>query len=372
MNESTRTVGGIRRRAAGLTLLIVLAGCTNGSDPAATPDPSAESQTSVVGSTGASPIGSAEDPVAEDIELEPGLYRLDPATGEAKLLFSTPGELREPERSPEGSRIVYQRSRRRGIPQIFVLEDGKPRQLTHLPGGAAEPTWSPDGSLIAFAGSMNEGDDTDIFVMEADGSGVRVLARTNRNDRRPDWSPDGSRIVFDTYGQVWLASVVDGHVTQIPVSTPYYPVAPIWSPNGRWIAVTGYDAHTINGIVHITRLWLVRPDGSGRRPIEKEKPDFFDSQLEASWSPDGGSIAFVGGAGLGVIPGQDAQTSFELGMIDIRTGEVVYISAVPYVIDLSWSAEGFILASMAEAASPSPPVRGVTTYPTRDPWPGAG
>jgi hypothetical protein len=61
---------------------------------------------------------------------------------------------------------------------------------------------------------------------------------------------------------------------------------------------------------------------------------------------------------------------FELGMIDIQTGEGVYLSAVPYVIDLSWSAEGFILASMAEAASPSPPVRGVTTYPTRDPWPG--
>jgi Tol biopolymer transport system component len=214
---------------------------------------------------------------------------------------------------------------------------------------------------------MSKGRDSDIFVMQADGSRVRLVARTNRYDRRPDWSPDGSRIVFDTYGEIWVASVADGLVTQIPISTPQgYPVAPIWSPNGRWIAVTGYDWHTINGIVHITRLWMVRPDGSDRRPLDDQRPQFFDAQLEASWSPDGRSIAFVGGEG------QPALTLLEIGVIDVRTGKVVYLSASPRVVDLSWNAEGVILASVAEAASPSPPILGVTTSPTQDPWPGVG
>lgn len=352
-----------RRAAAGLALTLALAGCTGAAGEIPTPDASESQRAPVVGSPGANPSGTTGAPVAADVEPEPGLYRLDPATGGAELLFSAAGELREPERSPESSAIVFQSSGRRGIPQIFMLEDGEARKLTHLPGGAAEPTWSPDASLIAFAGARIKGNDTDIFVMEPDGSGVRLLARTNRYDRRPDWSPDGSRIVFDTYGQIWVASVADGHVTEIKTDVGYE-LAPIWSPDGRWIAVTRYDGHPINGIVHVTQLYVVRPDGTGFRPLEDERPGFYDSQVEASWSPDGSSIAFLGGEGL------TAVTSFELGIIGVRTGRVVYISAAHGVIDLSWSAEDFILASVAEAASPSPPITGVSTDRARDPWPG--
>jgi Tol biopolymer transport system component len=356
------------RRVASLVLVLVLTGCTRAGEPTATSGTSDGEGAPVVGSTGANPSGATVDPVLADVEREPGLYRVDPATGDAELLLSAAREPREPERSPEGSALAYQSTGRGGIPQIFVLEDGETRQLTHLPGGAAEPTWSPDGSLIAFAGAMNVDDDTDIFVMETDGHDIRLLARTNRYDRRPDWSPDGSRIVFDTYGEIWMASVADGQVAQVPVVTPQgWPAAPIWSPNGRWIALTSYDAHTINGIVHITRLWVVRPDGSDRRPLEDRKPDFYDWQLEPSWSPDGRSIAFVGGNGR-----YGFRSSFDLGIIDVRSGEVVYISAPQRMWDLSWNAEGFIIASVTEGDSPSPPIWGVATPPTQDPWPGVG
>ncbi len=369
MSTCTGSVATIRwrRGVAGIALALALSGCTTASEPRAASDASEGERAPVVTVRVPNPSGAAADPVAADVAPEPGVYRVDPRTGEAELLLSGAGEPREPESSPDGSRLVYQGIVPNGTTQIFVLEDGESRLLTYLRGGAAEPTWSPDGSQIAFAGALNRGRDSDIFVIRADGSSMRVVARTDEYDRRPDWSPDGSRIVFDTYGKIWLASVADGHVTQIPNATRQgYPVAPIWSPNGRWIAVTGYDGHTINGIVHVTRLWLVRPDGTDRRPLEKGKPDFYDSQLEASWSPDGSSIAFLGGGG------REALTSFELGIIDVRTGKVVYISAAPRVVDLSWSAEGFILASMAEAASPSPPIRGVTTGRTQDPWPGLG
>jgi Tol biopolymer transport system component len=361
MRAETRDATPMKRSLpVGLALVLVLGGCTNASEPI----PSEGERTPVVGSTGASPSGFPDVPLAEDVEPEPGLYRVDTTTGGAELLFSEAGEPREPERSPDGSAIVYQNAGRRGIPQIFALEDGEARRLTDLPGGAAEPTWSPDGSLIAFAGAVSEGDDTDIFVMEAGGGGVRVLARTNRYDRRPDWSPDGSQIVFDTYGEIWMASVADGQVTRIPVSTPHgWPAAPIWSPDGRWIVVTGYDWHTINAVVHITRLWVVRPDGSDRRPLDDRERGFYDWQLEPSWSPDGRSIAFVGGRGLGGV--------LDLRVVDIRTGEFVTFPAAPHVSDLSWDARGFILASVAAGASPSPPIRGVNT-PFQDPWPGPG
>ena len=57
-----------------------------------------------------------------------------------------------------------------------------------------EPAWSPDGSTIAFA-SKRSGN-SDLYAMDADGSGTRPLTKTKEDDAQPDWSPDGERIVF--------------------------------------------------------------------------------------------------------------------------------------------------------------------------------
>jgi TolB protein len=47
----------------------------------------------------------------------------------------------------------------------------------------AQPSWSPDGQKIAFQKQ------TDIYVMNADGSGQRKLTRGGRRDSQPVWSP---------------------------------------------------------------------------------------------------------------------------------------------------------------------------------------
>lgn len=54
------------------------------------------------------------------------------------------------------------------------------------------PAWSPDGRRIAFSS------DSDIYVMNADGSEVRQLTDHEAVDRTPAWSPDGSRIAFSS------------------------------------------------------------------------------------------------------------------------------------------------------------------------------
>jgi len=79
---------------------------------------------------------------------------------------------------------------------IYVMNaDGSgTRKLTHNARNNAEPAWSPDGRKIAFRSTRNG--NRDIYVMNADGSGKRNLTRHPARDGSPSWSPDGRRIAF--------------------------------------------------------------------------------------------------------------------------------------------------------------------------------
>ena len=79
---------------------------------------------------------------------------------------------------------------------IYVMNaDGSgTRKLTHNALQNAEPAWSPDGRKIVFRSTRNR--NRDIYVMNADGSGKRNLTRNAAWDSRPSWSPDGRKIAF--------------------------------------------------------------------------------------------------------------------------------------------------------------------------------
>jgi hypothetical protein len=97
---------------------------------------------------------------------------------------------------------------------------------------AAGPTWSPDGSQLAFWAvvpdedadpsnpTLGPGGDfpAQIFVVNADGSGLRQLTHTGDN-RWPTWSPDGSRIAF-ARGELALKTAPDGsEASYVPPGT---------------------------------------------------------------------------------------------------------------------------------------------------------
>ena len=74
--------------------------------------------------------------------------------------------------------------------------DAQPRQLTFNEDEDWNYGFSPDGSRIAF-GSDRDGDD-EVFVMNADGSGVVQLTDNDSDDWGGFWSPDGTRIAFSS------------------------------------------------------------------------------------------------------------------------------------------------------------------------------
>jgi TolB protein len=117
--------------------------------------------------------------------------------------------------------------------EIYAMDaDGSGvRRLIRSPGSDGHPAWSPDGRRIAFSSqraSSGNGDLGDrIYVMDADGSGQRQLTQTF--GKYPDWSPDGRQIVF-TGDRLYTVNV-DGS-GQRALRTPgvALPVLPDWTP----------------------------------------------------------------------------------------------------------------------------------------------
>jgi TolB protein len=75
--------------------------------------------------------------------------------------------------------------------------------LTNVTNNPAEyftPSWSPDGTRMAFSGNLPgfEAQSSEIFVMNADGSGVVDVSNNPAFDFDPDWSADGSKLVFSS------------------------------------------------------------------------------------------------------------------------------------------------------------------------------
>jgi TolB protein len=87
--------------------------------------------------------------------------------------------------SPDGRRVVFGRPAF-GPPRsanVFTIRTNGSglRQITHATGGAVNNnpnSWSPDGSKIVFTRNPGGREDRPLFVMNADGSGVRQLTRS--------------------------------------------------------------------------------------------------------------------------------------------------------------------------------------------------
>ena len=186
--------------------------------------------------------------------------------------------------SPASGRIAFA-SGRDGNSEIYVMNaDGSGvTRLTHNEAGDGASSWSPDGRRIAFA-SDRDGN-WDIYVMNADGSGVTRLTDNEASDGASSWSPDGRRIAFasdrDGNWDIYVMNADGSGVTRLTdneASDSY----PRWSPDGRRIAFQSDRDGDLE-------IYVMNADGSGvTRLTDNEAEDWFPS-----WSPDGRHIAFA-------------------------------------------------------------------------------
>ena len=98
--------------------------------------------------------------------------------------------------SPDGGKMAFV-SNRSGSPQIYVkdLASGNEERLTFEGKYNTSPAWSKM-NRIAFS-QMDNGR-VDIWTMDPDGGGLRMLTANQGNNEDPCWSPDGRYIIFSS------------------------------------------------------------------------------------------------------------------------------------------------------------------------------
>jgi TolB protein len=162
-----------------------------------------------------------------------------------KQLVSLPGRVAiEPSFAPDGLRIAFEVSRcdADGNGSIYVANvDGTGvRRLTRR-ADDRQPNWSPTGDRIVF--QRRRGEVWDAWTVRPDGTGLRNVTRTPRSSETDiAWAPDGRRIVFSTdqyEGQIAALAVMSasgGGRTRLTRAAGWYDGAPSWSPDGTTIA----------------------------------------------------------------------------------------------------------------------------------------
>jgi Tol biopolymer transport system component len=137
-------------------------------------------------------------------------------------------------------------SERAGNPDIWLLaEEGREIQLTFDAAPDLIPVWSPDGARIAFE-SGRDGN-SEIYVMDADGSNPLNLTHNPADDHAPAWSPDGARIAFqserDGASEIYLMNA-DGTEQVRQTFGPGLSLAPHWESGGSGIVYSRIEGDT--------------------------------------------------------------------------------------------------------------------------------
>lgn len=198
--------------------------------------------------------------------------------------------------------------------QIYVIkrydrEKGEVRNVVTGAGGACRPQISHDGKRLAYVKRVRT--ETILFVEDLETGQAYPLFKGLSKDQQEawaifgaytgfDWTPDDKHLVIWGEGKIWKVDAGSGEATNIPFQAEINTqvAETVRFKNDAFSeafevkvirhAITAPDGSSLvfSALGHLWRMDL--PDGSPERITEDS-----DFEFEPSFSPDGGSLAYV-------------------------------------------------------------------------------
>lgn len=214
------------------------------------------------------------------------------------------------------------------VAQFQLVPDGDASQAKDITFGSGDGsgeklgvTWTPDGKLV-YASHLNG--NTDLWLMNADGSKRRQLTENPGADYQPAVSPDGRYLLFasaraNPQSNIWRMELQSGHLQQLTFGKD--DENPAVTPDGKWVL------YTTRGQGHWT-MWKVPLAGGTAQQVTRlptQKPMV---------SPDGKLIAgyFY----------DEAARSYRLALLPMEGGQVIRFFAAPMadLLPIYWMPDG--------------------------------
>jgi Tol biopolymer transport system component len=189
--------------------------------------------------------------------------------------------------SPDGRSIAYEKGGLYKLPAV----GGRPRLLLAKSSlarvaiaGISDLSWSPRGGF-AFTATKKFLTPFEVWTYRPNGS----LRRVTNYGLHPTWSPTGTQIAYGGKTGIFIVATSGQRRRRIP-GTTRADSSPIWSPNGKWIAVS--NTHTDKRKQQVFSIDILSRPGWVRTRIVTGR--FI---VPAAWSPANDAILFERSSG---------------------------------------------------------------------------